>query len=153
MLSEVDKPVSDMGRASSVTLRVASFHSLVNVWPTMTNHLNPLQSIISGQLNLPSLIGSNVPFWVQCSILSTIPLHDKSFPQHLSLQSPNPFMSNIFSNSSFYSLQNTIPPHHISVPNMSSTLHVPCYLMGFQTLLIGCSNPLIRFNSTSFKMK
>ena len=62
VLSEVDKPVSDMGRASSVTLRVASFHSLVNVWPTMTNHLNPLQSIISGQLNLPGLIGSNVPF-------------------------------------------------------------------------------------------
>ena len=44
-------------------------------------------------------------------ILSTISLHYKSFPQHLSLQSPNPFMSNIFSNLSFYSLQNTIPPH------------------------------------------
>ena len=93
------------------------------------------------------------PDWVQCSIPSTISLHYKSFPQHLSLQSPNPFMSNIFYNLSFYSRQNTIPPHHISVPNMSSILQVPCYLMGFQTLLTGCSNPLIRFNSTPFKMK
>ena len=82
MLSEVDKPVSDMGRASSVTLRVASFHSLVNVWPMMTNHLNPLQPIISWQLNLPSLIGSNVPF-----------IHSEHHPVTLQILSATPFPS------------------------------------------------------------